>query len=243
MAYRGDLAAGLLADALTGGVGLLFLGALFSRIPDIAGWSLGEVLVVWGTAECAVGLATSLFAGAAAFNRQYLVQGGLDGLLLRPLNPWLQVLLDHAGPQGLVSGLLGVGMVALGFAQLDGGVPARAALLPLFACGGAALLGALLTASCAVGFWLSHRGSMVGMVQQGAAFGRYPAEVFAPGLRRLLTFGFPALLLSALPVAWVLGRAVPLWLSLGQPLLGAAALVAATAAWHRGLRRYGSTGT
>ena len=77
--------------------------------------------MVWGTAEC-VGLATSLFAGAAAFNRQYLVQGELDAAA-RPLNPWLQVLLDHAGPQGLVSGLLGVGMVALGFAQWTTGCP------------------------------------------------------------------------------------------------------------------------
>lgn len=242
LAYPGDVAIQVLADGLVGLVGVLFLSALFARVPHVAGWTFHETLVVWGLAECVSALTLSLFAGTAAFNRRYLLGGDLDRVLLRPLDPWLQVLLDHAGLQGLVTGGLGLAMVVVGLSGAAP-LPARLWLLPGALIGGTALLGAILTASCAAGFWLHHRGSLVGVVQQGAAFGRYPADLFPPTLRALLTGVFPATLLSALPVAWVLGHDAPAALAVGQPVLGVAALVGATALWRRALRHYRSSGT
>jgi ABC-type uncharacterized transport system permease subunit len=114
-------------------------------------------------------------------------------------------------------------------------------LVPLALLGGTALLGGILTALCALGFRLHHRGSLVGLVQQAAAFGRYPADLFSPSLQSLLTGIFPALLLSAVPMAWVLGHEVPPVLAVGQ--LGATVLAAATWAWGKGLAAYTSSGT
>lgn len=242
LAYRGDLVAQAAGDIAIGAVGVLFLGALFSRVPDVRGWGPGEVLVVWGMAEVAAGLSRCLFAGAEVFNRRYLVGGDLDRLLLRPLDPLLQVYLDHAGLQGLPTVVMGGAMAGAGLAMLPT-VPAAAAWLPLFALGGAALLGAMLTASCAAGFLAHHRGSAVGLVQQTAAFGRYPVEIFPAPLQRVLTSVVPVALLSAVPVAWALGRDAPAALALTQPLLGGVALAGAVALWRRGLRRYTSAGS
>lgn len=242
LAYPGDVAAQALGDLLVGLVGVLFLSALFARVPHVAGWSLHETLVVWGLAECVTALTSCVFAGAAVFNQRYLLGGELDRLLLRPLHPWAQVLLDHAGLQGAVTGLLGCAMIAVGLYGADP-VPTRLWLLPLALLGGSAMLGGILTGLCAAGFRLHHRGSLVGMVQQAAAFGRYPADLFSPSLRALLTGVFPATLLAAVPTAWVLGH--PVWapLALAQPLLGIGALAAGTALWNRGLRGYASSGT
>ncbi len=242
LAYPGDLAAQALGDLLVGLVGVLFLGALFARVPHVAGWSWHETLVVWGLAECVTALTSCLFAGATVFNQRYLLGGELDRLLLRPLHPWAQVLLDHAGLQGAVTGLLGCAMVTVGLleAQPD---PSRLWLLPLALVGGTAMLGGILTALCAAGFRLHHRGSLVGLVQQAAAFGRYPADLFSPALRTLLTGVFPATLLAALPAAWVLGHEVWAPLAIAQPVLGCGVLAAATALWDRALQGYASSGT
>ena len=78
LAYPGDVAAQALGDLLVGLVGVLFLSALFARVPVVAGWSLHETLVVWGLAECVTALTHSLFAGAAVFNQRYLLGGELD---------------------------------------------------------------------------------------------------------------------------------------------------------------------
>lgn len=243
LAYRGDLAAQALADLTVGLLGVVFLGALFHRVPDVRGWGFGAVLSVWGLSEVATGLARSAFAGAEAFHRDYLLGGQLDRLLLRPMDPWAQVLLDHASGRGLPTACVGAAMLGVGL-SLDGGAPlARVAWVPLFALGGAALLGALLTASCAAGFRLRHRGSAVGLVQQAAAYGRYPLDLFPGALQRALLTVFPAGLISAAPMAWVLGFEAPRWAAVGQPLLGAGALLAATALWRRQLTAYSSAGT
>lgn len=242
LAYRGDLAAQVAGDVAIGLVGVLFLGALFSQVPDLRGWGPGEVLVVWGMAEVASGLSRCLFAGAEVFNRRYLVGGDLDRLLLRPLDPLVQVYLDHAGLQGLPTAAMGAAMVAAGLSMVPA-LPLTLAWLPLFAVGGAALLGAMLTASCAAGFLAHHRGSAVGLVQQTAAFGRYPVEVFPAPLQRLLTSVVPVALLSAVPVAWALGREASPLLAMAQPVVGAVALAGAVALWRLGLRRYTSSGS
>ena len=85
LAYPGDVAAQALGDLLVGLVGVLFLSALFARVPHVAGWSLHETLVVWGLAECVSALTSCVCAGAAVFNQRYLLGGELDRMLLRPL--------------------------------------------------------------------------------------------------------------------------------------------------------------
>jgi ABC-2 type transport system permease protein len=243
LAYRGDLAVQVLADVTVGVVGVVFLTALFSRVPDVAGWTFGELLVVWGLAECVTGLTHSLFTGAAAFNRDYLLGGELDRVLLRPLDPWAQVLLDHVGLQGLTTVVFGAAMIGGGLMAGPVPVTATLALLPVFALGGTALLGAMLTLACSTGFFVQHRGSAVGLVHQAAAFGRYPLDVFPSAMKTGLTTVFPAALLSAVPAAWMLGRDVSTLMALGQPILGLLALALAVRVWRVGLRRYASAGS
>lgn len=235
LAYRGDLVLASLGDVLLAAVGLVMLGTIFLHVDRLAGFTARDVLLGWGLAQASLGLFQAAFAGLYAMNRQYLLQGDLDRVLLRPVDPWLQVMLDHLNPGALLTSLAGLAVFAWavepGFELL---------LLPVFVVCGALLVAGILTATAALGFFVHHEGSAVGLVHQLAGFAPWPVTIL-PGPFALIALPFafagfvPATLYMDRPEWWPL--------ALAQPVVGVAVFVAGLAFWRLGLRRYGSAGS
>jgi ABC-2 type transport system permease protein len=234
-----DLGARVLGDLLVAALGLVFLWALFQATDDLRGWRAPEVLVVWGLAEAANGLALAAFAGLSQQNQRYVLTGDLDRLLLRPVDPLLSLLAEQAAPGHLVLTVLGVALVLRSPAPLP---PLAWLALPLVVLGGAALLGGLMLGVAAVGLRVPHRGQTVGLVHQAASFTRYPLRVFPDWMVLLLVTLVPMGLVAAVPGAAALGR-LPLAAGLAPVGVGAAALVAGAWVWRRSLTAYASTGS
>jgi ABC-2 type transport system permease protein len=241
--YRGDFVAGAVSNTLIVGVGVLFLTTLFAHVPALGAWGPSEVLFCWGFAETAVGLFHVLFAGLTQLNVRYVLGGELDRLLLRPGDPYAQLLLENLGVTDLP--VIGLGLALLAYAA-PGLPPVPAwqwALLPLFLLSATVVLGGLLTVFASVVFHLPHRGSAVGLVMQLSIFNRYPVDLFAPQLRMLLTWAVPLAFAGFYGAAFFLGRAEWRPYALAQPLVAVAAMCAGYAAWRVGLRRYTSSGS
>ena len=151
LAYRGDLLLSILGDLLVASVGLVFLWAVFSHVPDIRGWTLHEVLLIWGLAETSTGLFFVLFQGLWFVNQRYLLGGELDRVLLRPLDPYLQILMDNVSPGNLPVALLGAAMVGAALSGLPPLSLTQWLMLPVFVASSVALLGGLLTGVSAAG--------------------------------------------------------------------------------------------
>lgn len=243
LAYRGDFLLNSLGDLLVAGIGVVFLWAIFRHVPDIQGWSFAEVLLIWGMGETCAGLFFVLFQGLWALNQQYILRGELDRVLLRPLDPYLQVMLDHLNLEDLPVALLGLGMVGFAGSRLPQVAPWQWLLLPVFVAAGVLVLAAVLTAFSSLGFRILHRGTAVGLVYQATAFNRYPLDLFARPLQRLLTYVVPFAFVAFFPACWLLGRDPWQALGLAQPLVGVVLFAAAWALWHRALRSYRSPGS
>lgn len=239
LAWRGDWLLGALADAMTACVGLVMVLALFSHVPHVRGFARHEVVVCWGVAEAARGLFWMLGRGLYVANGQYLVGGGLDRVLLRPLHPLGQILADHLHLGAWPSVLWGLAAVWVGLGGLSVG---QGALLALGVVLGALVLAGVLVGVSSVGFWFLHRGSAVGLVHQAATFAPYPPSFLPWPVAWVLSTVLPFTFVGYAPAAWLLGRTAPWW-TYGQPLVAWTVLVLGLAAWHRGLRRYGSTGS
>jgi ABC-2 type transport system permease protein len=243
LAYRGDFLVTAVGDVLLAAVGLVFLDALFAHVDALGAYSAAEVMFVWGFAECVVGLFFVIFGGLWSLNQRYLVGGELDRVLLRPVDPYVQVLLDNVSWEDLPIALLGGAVMAYAAAGL-GPVPAwHWALLPALLLGGAAVLGGILTTVSSAGFHLHHRGTAVGLVFQLSSFTRYPLELFGAPVRLFLTFVLPLGFAGFYPASFLMPR--PEWhpWALAQPLVGAAALAVGYGAFRFGLTRYASSGT
>jgi len=243
LAYRGDFLLNAAGDLLVAAIGVVFLWAIFSHVPDIRGWQFSEVLFVWGMAETATGVFFVLFQGLWHVNQRYLLQGELDRVLLRPLDPYLQVLLDNINLEDLPVCLLGLGMMAFALPGLPALSAAQWLLLPVFLASSVATLGGVLTGVSAAGFRVHHRGTAVGLIYQGAVFNRYPLDIFPTALQRLLTYVVPFAFTAFYPATWYLGR--PEWwpFVVAQPLVGALSLWLGVRLWKQGLGSYRSPGS
>ena len=243
LAYRGDFLLNALGDLLVASVGAVFLWAVFRHVADIRGWTFSQVLFIWGMAQTSSGLFFVFFQGLWALNQQYILRGELDRVLLRPMDPYAQVMLDHLNLEDLPVALLGVGMMAWALPGLPPLDAAKWALLPLFLVSGVLVLAGVLTAFSSLGFRILHRGTAVGVIYQASAFNRYPIDLFSRPVQRLLTWVVPFAFVAFFPATWYLGR--PAWLpfAAAQPLVGLLLFVGSMALWRRGLRYYRSPGS
>jgi ABC-type uncharacterized transport system permease subunit len=64
--------------------------------------------------EASVGLFWVMFKGLYVVNWQYTLEAELDRVLLRPMDPYLQILLDNLNLQDLPVLVLGLAVVGLG---------------------------------------------------------------------------------------------------------------------------------
>ena len=244
LANRGDLLAGLIGGALLCAVGPAFVLTLFQHVTSLGTWSGPEVLFCWGFADTCSGLFYVFFQGLYVLNQRYILGGELDRLLLRPMDPYLQLLVDNISLEDLPVVVLG--LLIMGGAVLWGLPPAplwRWLLLPIALLSGTAVLGGLLTAFACLGFHLRHRGTAVGMVLQLSTFVRYPLDLFANPLRWLLTTVLPLGFAGFYGAILVLGRAQFAWIALLQPVVAAACLGLGYGAWRLGQRVYASSGS
>jgi ABC-2 type transport system permease protein len=242
LAYRADFLVKATGELLIGAIGFVFLWTIFRNVPDIKGWHFHEVLLVWGVAELATGLFFVSFQGLWALNQQYILGGDLDRVLLRPLDPYTQILLDHLNLEDLPMAFLGAVMVAMALQGLPAIPLSGLVALPLFVVSGVGILAGVLTAVGAIGFRVHHRGTAIGLVYQGAVFNRYPLDIFQRWIRIVFTWVVPWGFVAYYPAGVLLGR-VPLGYALVQPILGLGALFVGHRIWSRALGSYRSPGS
>lgn len=244
LAYRGDLLLAVLGDLVMTVVGLFIVAAIYHRVPTVLGWTRSEALLCWGMGECALGVFWVVFHGLYNVNRQYILEADLDRVLLRPIDPYLQILLDHVKLQDLPMLLLGLVIVAIGAetGTVDWG-PVHYAMLPVFIASGALIIGGVLTAVTALGFRMHHQGSAIGLAYQVTAYARYPLDFLPTPLAIFVTVVVPFAFAGFLPATFFMDRpdwAVWAWL---QPLVGVACFAAGYTFWTVSLRRYTSSGS
>ncbi|MEZ0067096.1 ABC-2 type transport system permease protein [Streptacidiphilus sp. MAP12-20] len=243
LANKGDFALAIVNGVTYQITVLLFATVVFTRFPALAGWTVGQVLLVSSVRL----LAHSLFVLGFTNLREipYLIrQGRFDSFLVRPAPVFLQVCtsrfpLNAVGDLAVAATSLGV---CLSMLRWDWTI-ARVCFLVLAVVSGAVL--ELALALCAAGIVLRRPGSEAlfsWLDTVIGTFGNYPLNVFPAVLRAAFTFVVPVAFVAFYPVAKVLGKAqsVPYGpaLTLVAPVVAVAWLGVGGWAWRVGLRSY-----
>lgn len=250
LSYRWDLLAQMAGDFVGAAAQLAFLAGVFAGagIDSIAGWPREAILFIYGFSIVSFGLYETWGTGLYRFGDAYLIEGRLDQLLLRPVAPLLQVLMNGFNLSCVPDVLLGGTLMAWAGSRLGGGwgVADAAALALLAACGGIILLSVFL-ALTSLHFWFEDRFGIQPPVYNCVVFGRYPIEVFHPAIRFLLRFVIPFAFIGYYPAGIFVagGRwdAATYRLAWMTPLVALLCALAAGALWRAGIRRYHSTGS
>lgn len=235
--HRGDVALVAVSNLVIASVGLVFLGTMFHHADGLGPWTARQAWFAWGFAETVAGLFHVCFAGLWVLNQRYLLGGELDRVLVRPVDPLAQVLIDNVALEDLAEVGLGVAVM---LAAWPGGLGWRAALVPVYVVSALAVLGGLALIASAAGAWLRHRGTAVGLLVQGASMARYPLDVLGTPVRWALTVALPVGFAGWIPAREFLAEAgAGRW----TPVVGMACLGIGVATWRASLRAYTSSGS
>jgi ABC-2 type transport system permease protein len=221
---------------------------LFQRFPSIAGWSLGEVALLYGLGGLAFGISELLCGGFDNLSRMIRL-GTFDRVLTRPVGTFTQVLASDIQFRRFGRIVQGLVSLALATSWLDVTWSGPKVLVAVSAvASGVAIFTAIWVIGAAITFWTVETSEVTQVFTYGGQLLiSYPMSIYAGGLRRFFTFVVPLVFVAYLPCLFILERPDPLGLppllQVCSPVVALAFLLAARVCWALGVRHYQGTGS
>jgi ABC-2 type transport system permease protein len=198
--YRTSFAFDVTAQVLLGVVEFGEVYVIFSRVQSLGGFSFGEVMLMFGLATAAFGVADGA-VGHIERMPFYVRTGQLDAFMLRPLSTLGQVVTSDFSLRRLGRVATALTILAAALATVDvEWTPARVVLLVVTPVAGAAIFGALFLVAGALSFWLVEGTEFANAFTYGGNYlSSFPFTVFGSVIRRFFTFVVPAAFVAYLP--------------------------------------------
>jgi len=244
MEYRMNFLIGATSTIMMQGAGLLTVWVIMSQIPDLNGWTLPQVLLIYGLITLSKSINHMFADNLWTLGRDYVRTGAFDRFMVRPVDPLFHLLADRFCHDGIGNFLVGGALVAIAAARL--GIVWTPGVIVYFAVmvlSGGVIFIALNLMTCVSAFWIMDSVPVTRVVFEMHEFAKYPLSIYPRAIGLLLTWAIPFGFASYFPATRLMGLETPLWQAYGAPLVAAVLLALALAVWRFGLRHYGSTGT
>lgn len=220
----------------------------FTHVPALAGWSVGEVALLYAISGMAFGL-TDLVMGHMDRLGGMIRMGEMDTVLIRPMGSLFQVLaadfqLRRIGKLVQSAAVLGYAVVAAEISI----TPPKVIVLTVTVLAGAVLFGAVWVTFASLCFWTADTSEITNSFTYGGNFlAAYPITIFGTWVRRLLAFVLPMAFVAYFPALYLLDRPRPGGLGafapFGTPVVALVFASMAGLVWRFALRHYRSTGS
>jgi ABC-2 type transport system permease protein len=240
--YRGSFFTVVAAVLIVQAASLGTIWVVMSQVPSMNGWSLSQVLFIWGllilSRSC-----TQIFTEMIWVLGGMLREGDFDRFLVRPIDPLFQVLSSGLNFEGMVNFPLGLVLI-IGTGRGLGvfSSPFNILYLVVAILSGAVIFLAVNIIINTTAFWIIDSMPIAATVFENYQFAHYPLTIFPRGIQFLLTWIIPYGFASFYPAAFLMGRDVGVLAWLG-PVVAVVVLVGAYRFWLFGLSRYEGTGS
>ena len=244
MSYRIDFFVSLGANLFTTALSFVFIVVIFQSIPDLDSWSFEEVLFIYGFALIPVGIFNIVSINFWGFGDKYIIEGGFDRILLRPLYPLYQILFESFRIESLQD--IAIGSFIVWYASQRMGLAIgwfeMLAFLFFGICGACLLIGffSLLTS---INFWFEDRIGIGAPIYNMMQLARYPITLYSNLLKIVLCTIVPFAYMSFFPSTHFLDRGEFRTFVYLVPVVTLLFTWITALAWRAGMRRYGSTGS
>ena len=229
---------------------LAFYLLIFTFTPEIGrgtGWTREPFFAFVATGLIINSIVQALFMPSAEELTEMVRTGGLDAVLVKPLDAQFLLSLHRVDFSAFANGIVGLVLLAWAVSRFDAPPPPVAwALYPLLILCGVAILYALVIMLAAATILMGRNQSLYDFWFYLTNFSRYPAEIYAGPwggpLRALCTFVIPILLVVNVPARVI---AQPFSSEIWGPVAGMvgaalAALAVSRVVFQRSLARYRS---
>lgn len=242
--YRADFWMSLVSVVLLNGANIIQLSVISWRFNTLGGWSVGELLVLYGMFMIAWSIFSIFFRKLSKIEEE-IVSGVFDIYLLRPVSPFLQLVGGDINYVGLCDTFMGMALVITGLVRTGARWGLRHILwfVVFLLSGGVIVVCIRFLISC-LAFWTIKAKALSSLFTQLYLLTqKYPVTIFGRFFQVLVTGIVPVAYLNFYPAVYLLDKPdAPPWLCMLSPV--AALIMAGISAlvWRQGLRRYDSCG-
>lgn len=242
LAYRINFLIGAASTIIVQTASLAGMWVVMQNIPSLNGWHYEDLLLVYGLTMLAKGLSHMLGDGLWVLGRQYVQNGDLDRLLVRPINPLFHLIANRFGHEGI--GTLIIGILLVGRAATTLGLtwgPAHWLYIGVSILTGTGIFIGINLITAATAFWIIDSVPLMWGVFETHEFVKYPLAIYGKTISLLLTWVIPYGFVSFYPASYLLGRGDHLvW---GAPVMAIGLLLIGYRLWSIGLSHYTGTGS
>ncbi len=195
-----DFLIGLFGFLFTQIMGILFLYLVFNQIPDLKGWTLEQLVFIYGFAQIPRGIDHLFTDNIWLVAWRLVITGDFDRYMLRPMNVFFQVIAEKLQPDAL--GELLVGFVLVGISVAKGIVIVDAAHIALFIVSifaGAVIYTSIKLFFATIAFWVKKSGPFLQVAYELSDFAKYPTDIYAKAIRFVITWVIPFAFVAYLP--------------------------------------------
>lgn len=226
-----------------------FLGLwiILERFGNIGGWAKGQIVFIYGLSLASYGIRCLFFIPFTDLPPM-INQGSFDRYLLRPVNPFIQIMGSRFDPGSFAH--LGVGLLLIFIFRNDMGVRWDFPALfwtGLALCSAGLVQGAITVAISVSSFFLQSVDALNGLYGNLRTFVYYPVTLYNRMVQAVLFFIIPLAFASYVPAGAVLSNGeydkLPLLVWRLLLLAGPVFLFLASRFWKLGIRHYQSTGS
>lgn len=244
MEYKTDFLLGAIGMLIAEGIQILFLGIIFSGIPNLRGWSFEEVIFIYGFSLIAKSLDHLFFDNLWMVGYRVIRKGEFDKYLTRPINTLYHVIVENfcidAFGELLTCGLLlGYAIPRLDMAFYWYTIP-LVVVVVIFAT---MIYTSLKIMTAAIAFWAKTSGHIMHMLYMTNDFSKYPVTIYNKAVQAVITYVIPFAFTAYFPASYFLSGENG-WFCIGGTVIAGTVLFAlALFIWHRGLNAYESAGS
>jgi ABC-2 type transport system permease protein len=239
------------ADFIISSVGMFFsslatLGlfwVILESVPDLAGWSLMEMVFIYAFCMIAISPMQILFDHAWQL-RFHIQQGTFLKYYFRPLNMMFYYMSEMFDLKGLTQLVVGIILLVYASIQLHLDWTLFRIVLLLVALFSAALvqISIIVAAACA-SFWVIDSYPVLGLAWKLREFSPYPMTIFDGAFRFAFTFIIPIGFVAFYPSQLFLRPQEVSSLVYFSPLIGVGMFALTYWIWTKGVNSYTGTGS
>ncbi len=210
---------------------------------EIGGWSFGEIAIIYSIVEIGWGVFRVFGEGLSRFE-ELIITGRFDLLLIRPMNTVKQLLLERVDFRRLGVVFEASAVAVFGFIRSPISFGRIWWIYLLLVLCSTIMTFEINIILAAISFWTVRNSDIVVLAFYSTrTAAMYPAHIYTPMLKHLLTFVVPLATVGYFPIGYLTGR-IDSFLAILSPIMGVSLLLpVATLTWFSGMKHYTSTGT
>ena len=244
MEYKVDFIIGAVGFLLSQAFEILFIGIIFSQIPDLAGWTFNEILFIYGFSLIPKAIDHMLFDNLWMVGYHIVRKGEFDKYLTRPINSLFYVTVEKFQIDAFGELLMGIILIAYSLVQIGADIVwHRVSVLLLLVPFAVLIYTAIKIITSAISFWTKQSGHITHMFYMSSDFSKYPVTIYNNFIKVIITYIIPFAFTAYYPASYFLRGEDGLFCVLGTILISSLLFVVSVLVWNRGIKKYESAGS